>query len=390
MSRPQASATAATVLVGRSAELAMVRGCVDAAHRWQGGVLAITGEAGIGKSRLLAEAVGRAESNGMRVLIGRTVAGGGTLRPVAAALVDAMRDTGLAESAELRPYRTALARLVPGLAPTDAAPEPGLDPVLVLGEGVLQLLRTLGGAAGCLLAIEDLHYADAETIVLVDYLAAAVGSSRVLVAFSARDEGPRLDPLGRLTSAASVTAVPLRRLGPDEVAAMAVAYFGGPPPPAVLDGVQRLSEGLPFLVEELLAGTAGTAVPPTFAALVRDRLAGLDPDQRQVVCAAAVLGADPPWSLLAPITAQSEPAVLAALRAAVQAQLLAAGEERLRWRHALSRDAVLNQMLQPERAVIARHAAEVVLAREGSDAKPLAARLFVDGGEPARASELFL
>ena len=155
--------TGVPVLVGRTAELAVVRGRVDAALRGQGGVLAITGEAGIGKSRLLAEVVARAERAGMRVLTGRAVAGGGTLRPVAAALVEALRDGGIADAAELRPYRTALGRLVPGLAPS-AVPEPGLDPVLVLGEGVLRLLRTLGGAPGCLLAMEDLHHSDAETL----------------------------------------------------------------------------------------------------------------------------------------------------------------------------------------------------------------------------------
>jgi len=81
-------------------------------------VLVVTGEAGIGKSRLLAVVAQRAEQSGMRVLTGRAVQGGGTYRAVAAALVDALRDGQLAESEDLRPYWAALARPVPGLAAT--------------------------------------------------------------------------------------------------------------------------------------------------------------------------------------------------------------------------------------------------------------------------------
>ena len=158
----------------------------------------------------------------------------------------------------------------------------------------------------------------------------------------------------------------------------------------MLESVQRRSEGLPFLVEELLlAGTAGTAVPPTFAGLIRDRLASLG-DARQVVCAAAVLGADPPWSRLGPITGLPETVVLSALRAAAEAQLLATVDGRLRWRHALTRDAVVEQLLPPERAAIARTAAEVLLDGGAPDDQELAAELLVAAEEPGRAAELFL
>ncbi len=389
MSRPRVARS--PVLVGRSAELAVVRGCVDAAHGGRGGVLAVIGEAGIGKSRLLAEVRERAEGLGMRVLAGRATEGGGTLRPVAAALVDALRDGRLVESDALRPYRAALARLVPALTPAADAAEPGIDPVLVLGEGVLQVLRTAGGPAGGVLLLEDLHRADAETLALVDYLAGVVHSTGVLVAFSARVEPPELEAITRLTAGESVTAVRPSRLTPEQTASLAAACLGGERPPAdVLESVQRRSEGLPFLVEELLlAGTAGTAVPPTFAGLIRDRLASLG-DARQVVCAAAVLGADPPWSRLGPITGLPEPVVLSALRAAAEAQLLATEDGRLRWRHALTRDAVVEQLLPPERAAIARTAAEVLLDGGAPDDLELAAELLVAAEEPGRAAELFL
>jgi predicted ATP-dependent serine protease len=69
----------------------------------RGGLVLITGEAGIGKSRLLAETSSRARSNGITTLVGRAVEGGGTYRAVAEALAGGVRDGRLAEHDDLRP-----------------------------------------------------------------------------------------------------------------------------------------------------------------------------------------------------------------------------------------------------------------------------------------------
>ena len=63
---------------------------------------------------------------------------------------------------------------------------PTLDPTVVLGEGLLRLLRALGGSAGCLLVLEDLHWADADSVALVEYVAGAAVTWPVLIAASAR------------------------------------------------------------------------------------------------------------------------------------------------------------------------------------------------------------
>src|SRR5918994_1152422 len=124
-------------LVGRDAELAAVTERVAAAGDGAGGVLVVLGEAGVGKSRLLAEAARLATGAGLAVLT---------------------------------PYRAALGRLLPSWTGTADLPEPAVDPGVVLGEGVLRLLGHLA-PAGCLLVLDDLHWADPDTLALVDYLA---------------------------------------------------------------------------------------------------------------------------------------------------------------------------------------------------------------------------
>ena len=91
-------------------------------------------------------------------------------------------------------------------------------------------------------------------------------------------------------------------------------------------------------------------MPPTFAALVEQRLADLDDDAAEVLRAAAVLGTDPPWTLLPQVADRPEPVVSAALRAAADAGLLVVRDGELRWRHALTCDAVAATALPPERA----------------------------------------
>ena len=381
------------VLVGRAAELATVRRLVDAAAAGRGGALLVVGEAGIGKTRLLAEAAARAEERGLPVLSGRAVQGGGAFRAVAGAVL-VLDDPAHAALPALRPYRAALSRLLPSWAGDPDGVVIDADPVVVLAEGLLRLLRlTLGPAPGCLLRLDDLHWADDDTLALVEHLATAAADSPVLLACSARDDAP-VPTTGsaarRLAAAPGTVTVPLARLDEREVAALAAACRGGRPLPD--DEARRLrdrSDGLPFAVEELLAAP-GATVPPTLAALVADRLAALDGTARGLLHAAAVLGPELDWRLLAPTSGVAEPDVLAALRAAAAQALLVADGAALRWPHALTRDAVLAGLLPPERAALAGRAARVLAARAGPDDEPRAAELFVEAGEPDAAADLLL
>jgi DNA-binding CsgD family transcriptional regulator len=384
------------VLVGRRAELATARQLIGRAAGGDGRTLLVIGEAGIGKSRLLAEVRSAATNAGLAVLVGRAVDGGGTFRPIAEALARPLRQHALLDEPPLAPYRAALARLVAATAEQQGAgPEDRrLDPNVVLGEGVLALLETLAtstGSRGCLLVLEDLHWADADSLDLVHYLTDAVPGTPVLLAVTARDD-VATPGLGSLAAATGVTTLPLTRLDDGTVGALAAALRAGAPlPERELRELIRRSEGLPFLVEELLgADEAVSRVPPTLAGLVAARLTRLSDRERQVLLAAATVGSDPEWRLLDAITGVGEDAVLAALRAAADGGLLMEGDGRLRWRHALTRDAVLATLLPPERAALAARAARTLDRRGGPEDRAAAAALFVDAGERRRGAEILV
>jgi DNA-binding CsgD family transcriptional regulator len=377
-------------VVGRAGELAEVRRLVAAAASGRGGALAVVGEAGVGKTRLLDAAASAATDAGLLVLSGRAVQGGGSYRAIAEAVVGWLDTPAVRRSAAVRPYRAALDALFTG-GGGPAAGATVVDPAIVLGEGLLRVVCALAAAhAGCLLRLEDLHWADEDTLAVVEYLAAAAMDQPVLVAVSTRDEPGEAAATARLRALPGITTVHLRRLREPDVAALAAACRGGRPlsPEAVRDLYAR-SDGLPFLVEELLA-EPGREMPPTLATLVAARLGALGPGVA-VLRAAAVLGPDPDWRLLAPVSGVTDADVVRALRRAVDVGLVVRADAgALRWPHALARDAVLATLLPPERAVLAERAAQVLAERAGPDDELRAAELFAEAGRPGDAARVLL
>ena len=386
----------AAPLIGRAEEMAAVGSAVTRAMAGSGGVLLVVGEAGVGKSRLLTEAVRLGRGNHMQVLTGRATESGGAYRPLVEALLRGGADD-LDPGRVPAPYRAVLGRLLPGwTAVGGTAPDPSVDPVLVLGEAVVRVLDALVGGP-CLLVLDDLHWADADTLALLEYLADRLHDLPVLVAASARDDEPGTSAVDRLASSPRVRTVTLSRLGPADVAALAGSRADGRLGDEQLTGLVARADGLPLLAEELVdeavrATTTATSspVPRTMTALVRRRLALLDPVAVRCLRAVAVAGTDPDWELLPAVVGRPEDDVLAAARAAVDASLLRDDGGRLRWRHALMREGVAVGLLPPERAALARRVAEALLARGRRDDVARAAELLAAGDEQERAAALFL
>ena len=402
------------VLVGREEETGHLQAALAAAQAGQGGTVLLTGEAGIGKSRLVRELARAAGADGFTVLTGRAVAGGvpTPFRPFAEALVSAGRAGRLPVSAELDPFRPALGRLVPEWRQPQATA--GDESLVYLGEAVLRLLRVLSPDTGCLLVLEDLHWADRETLALLEYLADNLSAERVLCAGTLRDEegGEAAVLAAALEARGSAAVLPLARLDPAAMARMAAACVGAAQLPDTIQSfIAGQAEGIPFLVEEVLAGLIGegalterdgswhaadlvtAAVPATFADAVRRRLDAVDADSRQVLGAAAVLGRRFDWALLSPVTGMADAAVVAALRRGVGLQLVAADRESFRFRHALTHEAVLAALLPPERTLLAGRAlAAVEAAHPGVPGAwcMLAADLAERAGDAARAGALLL
>lgn len=406
------------MLVGRQPEVEQLQAAVAAvAGEGRGSTLFLIGEAGVGKSRLAREALDMARQRRFSVLWGRATPAGSQVafRPLAEAILSRFREAGPPDAPELEPFRPILARLVPDWRATGG--DRVDESIVLLAEAVLRVLRVLGRTHGCLIVLEDLHWADPDTMAIVEYLADNLSSEPVVCVGTLRPEasGPGLATAATLIARRAAAAVELSPLGTSEVAAMARACLDGASLPPEFESIlQECADGLPFLVEELLAGAAGAgvvvqaghgwtvepgfepAVPRTFLASVIERLAGLGPAATAVLNAAAVLGRRFDWTILPIITELSEREVLAALGRATAAQLLVAeqrGHGSFRFRHALTRDAVLEQLMSADRAFVASRALTAVERTHPEfedDWCELAAQLADQAGNRDRAAALLL
>jgi hypothetical protein len=259
------------------------------------------------------------------------------------------------------------------------------------------------------LVLDDLHWADPDTFALIDYLAGAFRRRPFALIGAARDDEPAARALDRLTTRRDVSVVRLARLPHGAAVTLAERRAGRRLDPSERERLTAAADGLPLLVEELgdalRAGGAVPAVPaaahrsapvpprapaggvpPALRSLVRERLAGLPETGRRVVSAAALLPGELDVPLLAEVVGVSGADVVAALRDAHPGLLIAA-EDRSRWRHALTRDAVLAETMPAERAEWARRAADRLLARGDRAA---AAELLAVAGERRRLAGTLL
>ncbi|MGH2668261.1 MAG: ATP-binding protein, partial [bacterium] len=388
------------VIIGRDAERTVVRDALNQAKTGNGSLLLIAGEAGIGKSRLTRDADEQARGMGMRVLRGRAVPGAGPIpfRPLAEAIHGALRRDGPPQDSDLEPFRPALRGLVPQWSGTRVVkPSP-----MLLYEGVVRLLRALAGEEGLLLVLEDVQWADADTLAVVDHLADNLASERVLCVATIRDEpGAALDAVEAIAARRGATKLTLQRLTFDETADMARRALDKTVlPRALMEALAERAEGVPFVVEEMLSAYATTGTPATlphtYRELVRSRLATLDEGVRQTLYAAAAMGRRFEWTLLTAITGATREKVLNDLRAAVAAQLVVAErgagfEVPFGFRHSLVREALLAELLPPELAELSVRTAEAI-----EDSYPgvpgdwceRAADLRASGGDGAAAARL--
>jgi DNA-binding CsgD family transcriptional regulator len=402
-------------LIGRSAELSTLAGAVDSAAAGRGSSLFLTGDAGVGKSRLAKEAAALAAGRGLLVLTGRAVESAVPVpfRPVTEALMGAARAGVVPDAPGIGDYRAVLGTLVPEWSKPGAS-DAEVSPVII-GEALLRLL-TRPGSQGGLLVLEDLHWADPETLAIAEYLADNLATATALCLSTLRDSepSPSLDLMHSLTARRVASRVSVHRLSRRAVTQMAAACLGTPDVPHAVSTLLADCDGLPFAVEEILAaavssgelvhGQAGwevdddvvTGVPASIVDSVRNRLAVLGPAARNVIVSAAVLGRQFDWELL-PAVAEAPPrVVLDALHQAHEVQLIepvSADGGTLRFRHSLTRSAIVSDLLPPD---LARRSARGATAIE--EAHPglpgpwceLVAELRATAGELVPAARMLL
>lgn len=395
------------VLVGRDAALAAAVDALDRARAGCGSTLLVSGEAGIGKSRLVRALGEHARTLGVVTLQGACFEAD-RAHPYAPVL-DLVRVLAATASPALAghyfaPAGEELVTLFPELRPLfpNTPPRPALDPEedrRRLFHALTDAVHALARTQPLLLVIEDVHWSDDATLDLVLHLARRVGPQPIALVLTFRSDeiGPRLARLlADLDRARCASEVGLRPLAAGEVATMLQAIFGAHVGfgSAFVDGLHGLTEGNPFFVEETLkalvvAGDLVRAdgawrarplervrVPRTATEAVRRRLAGLSAAARQVASVAAVAGRRFDFALLQALTPHGDAELLALVRELVEAQLVVEeSADRFAFRHALTREAMRAELLARERVALHR---AIAAALEAQDA----------GGTPDRDAAL--
>jgi DNA-binding CsgD family transcriptional regulator len=359
-----AQRVSAAVMIGREEPLEALAAALASARAGDGRCVVVGGEAGAGKTRLMAEFVARTEGvwqlQGGCLELGQAVM---PLAPLAGILRQLGRDLGDERAAEL--VGPELAGFLPG------RPQVTMDPHWTGQLGMFEAFRAVLGELAeerpVVVVIEDLHWADRSTLDLLSWLARNLADTQVLLAATYRSDEmrrshplrPVLAELGRL---AYVERIELQPLSDPEIVELLSAIHGGPVPPALAREVADRSEGNPFFAEELFAGAGGEGVPLTLRDILAARIDSLPESAKEVLRIAAAAGRRVDHRLLDMVAALGPGELDAGLRAAVEAQALVADADGFLFRHALLQEAVHEQLLPGERTRLHRAFADALLA----------------------------
>jgi predicted ATPase/DNA-binding NarL/FixJ family response regulator len=372
------------ILIGREREVTRLGELIDRVMQKQGQVLLLSGEAGIGKSRLAAEGKRQASEQGFLVLQGNCFPPDHS-SPYAP-LLDLLSSSHAQEllshsTANLEPLARELAWLFPSLLDQaqNSASSQALEPEQQkrrLFVALARFFKDLASKQPVILLVEDIHWSDETSLEFFHHLARSSVAHPLLIVLTYRNDEIHtalrtwLAQLDREHLAQEVALPPLSR---NQVDAMlrAIFHLPHPAPAQTLDALYGLAEGNPFFIEELLKSLiiAGTLfdtqqtwkrlplqewhIPRSVADAVERRLDRVGDAARQVAILAAVAGRRFDFALLQQITHVDEQELLIAMKELIAAQLVVEeSEERFAFRHALTREAIYSLLLLRERKAL--------------------------------------
>ncbi len=373
-------AISSPTLVDRVVELERLRDVWLAVEAGQPRFVLLSGEAGIGKSRLLREFGIGVEARGGRILTGACMQLGEmplAFLPVAEMVRRLWRSGDPAADAALEPARRELAALVPALAGGEPARAADGDRRAAdlgqaaararLFEAILGLFQRLAAERPLLVGIEDVHWSDPATRDLVTFLVHNLDVERLLVLATLRVDGvarshPVMPWLAELLRGPAAERVDLPRLAEGDVGDQVAAITGTVPEAGSIRALWRRSDGNPFFVEELLAAGEDRArarpgppedrdgIPVSLVDVLLARVGTLPPEVERVVHAVAVAGTPVEEDLLEDALGVPAADLRSALRTPIEAGLLRVDEAgRVCPRHALLGEAIEASLLAGER-----------------------------------------
>ena len=350
-------------LVGREQEMAFLHDCWQEALAGQGGLALISGEAGVGKTRLVEELANRLRWQGVRVLWGRCYEFERLLpyQPIAEAVRTVLRTLTPDELASFPAWTLGeVARLVPEVSEIQpglgATPSPeGDQEEARLFAGLARLLAELSSRGAILVVLEDLHWASESTLQLLHYLARHLADHPVMIVGTFRPEAiglqhPLLALRRRLTREGLAKPLRLSRLSPEAVETMIVEMSGAGE--AVMPLAERLyqeTEGNPFFLMEIVKALFETSVvsleeqvwrgdfaqiserklplPAGLSEAIQARANRLDENAQEALRLAAVLGREFDFDLLNAVWGKGEEATLEALDDLLRQRLIGEGTD---------------------------------------------------------------
>jgi len=381
------SAGTESELVGRSQEIECLRAELADAATGTGRVVAVLGEAGIGKSRIVGELADHATRRGTPVVIGRSYESEQIL-PFGP-WVDALRAGRVADDAELLArltpaVRAELGRLVPDIL-GGAPPAAATTDMRLIFESVIELLGHLAGRRPLLWVLEDLHWADEMSARLVAFAGRRLVDQPVLLVVTAREEEladlPTLrQAFADLRREGRLTTLALGPLSREDTQRL-VRVIGRSGDEVALgrlaDQAWAVSEGNPFVAVETVRAHAegawvahgsGLAIPERVREIVGRRLERLSDRGQALSAVAAVIGREFEFSLLQRAAMIDEEEAAAGVEELVRRGVLQQGRgERFDFIHDRIREVARARILAPRRKLLHRRVAEGIEALYAGD-----------------------
>jgi len=380
-------------MVGRQAELVTLKSALEDAFSAQGRVVMVSGEPGMGKTRLLQELAVYARLRGAQVLMGRCEEEG-TLPylPFVEALrsyVQERPDEAL--RSELGEAAPDVARLVSEIRlKFPDIPEPvSVDPDeerFRLFQGVTSFLRSAASLSPMLLVLDSLQWADRSSLLLLRHLSRRLEGTRIVIAATYREEEldtrhPLAEVLAEMSKERAVQRLALRGLSRQEVEEQLAALAAAQPERAVVDAVYRETAGNPFFVAEVFrhlteegkvvrqdgrwrteSDVLELGIPQSLKVVVGKRLEALCDDCQKMLTLGSVIGRQFPFRLLIALSEMEEEKLLDHVDEALAHHVIQEepSGQAYRFASALYRQALYEGLSGPRRARLHRRVAEAM------------------------------
>jgi ABC-type oligopeptide transport system substrate-binding subunit/serine/threonine protein kinase len=380
-------------MIGREAEFEKARELWYAATEGNSQILLISGEPGVGKTRLLREIITQSEVMGAQVLGSASYAEGG---PPYSPFKQILREI-LPEASQngfnLPEYVVAdLLSLAPEFRTQypDVPPNPSEDPKsdqYRLFESFFIFLATASQHTPLLVYLDDAHWADSGSLGLFRHLARQLGSQPVMLLATYReielDEArPLIEVLSDVSREPQTTRIKLNRLTMEQTEQLLASFFQDEITPEFLEGIYRETDGNPFFIEEVCKALVESGklyfeggswhrpdiselgIPQSVRVAIQSRVGKLSPETQAILSQAAVLGREFDFDALVAASEADEEAVINALEEADRAQLIEERSENGRllfaFSHALIPSTLVEGLRILQRRRLHRRAAEAL------------------------------